>query len=242
MATGSSIKFTCRGDGHSVEFEAECPVSKHIGDDFAASFAEAAEAGFTADNIPIEILALGVVHDIAERIGCSLAVRKAGEGADFVMTLLPEHCLFESGKLEFASSVESVPDCAAVRRPYRAAAGERPRRVLMWSDDADEALAVTVVLGESGIRVERQTDYAGLEKELLNGRCDGVILSTGAFDTDPNEIVFRLRKLSGRPNLAVTVIASQMSDDIFRRLAELDRVSVLIMPINYAMLAAAFGA
>ena len=240
--SGSSIKFTCRGDGHSVEFEAACPVSKRIGDDFAASFAEAAESGFTADNIPIEILALGVVHDIAERIGCSLAVRKAGDGADFVMKLLPEHCLFDSGKLEFASVVEAVPDCAAVRRPSRTASGERRRRVLMWSDDADEAQAVTVVLGQSGILVERQPDRAGLERELLNGSCDGVILSTGAFDTDPNEIVFHLRKISGRPNLAVTVIASQMSDEIFRRLAELDRVTVLIMPINYAMLAAAFGA
>ena len=69
-----------------------------------------------------------------------------------------------------------------------------------------------------------------------------MILSPAAFDTDPDEIIFRLRKLSERPNLTVAVIAAQMSDDVFRRLAGLDRVSVLITPINYAMLAAAFGA
>ena len=237
-ASGSSVKFTCRGDGHSVEFEAACPVSKHIGGDFAAGFAAAAESGFTADSIPVELLALGVVHDIAGRIGCTLEARNSGGGAAFVMTLLPEHCLFDTGKLEFASNVE-VGDCAV---QHRSAPDGRPRRVLMWSDDADEALAVTVVLRQSRIQVECHQEREVLERELIAGHCDGVILSPGAFDTDPNEIIFRLRKLAGRPNLTVAVIASQMSDDIFRRLAGLDRVSVLITPINYAMLAAAFGA
>lgn len=240
--SGSSVKFTCRGDGRSVEFEAACPVSKRIGGDFAASFAEAAESGFTADNIPVELLALGVVHDIAGRIGCALEVRNSGGGAVFVMTLQPEHCLFDSGKLEFASSVEAVSDYSSSRHVRRSADDGRPRRVLMWSDDADEALAVTVVLRQSGILVECHQEREVLERELLAGHCDGVILSPATFDTAPDEIIFHLRKISERPNLTVTVIASQMSDDIFRRLAELDCVSVLITPINYAMLAAAFGA
>ena len=240
--SGSSVKFTCRGDGHSVEFEAACPVCKRLGGDFAADFAEAAETGFTADNIPVELLALGVVHDIAGRIGCTLEARNSGEGAAFVMTLLPEHCLFDSGKLEFSSGVEAVSDYSSSRHVRRPSSDTRPRRVLMWSDDADEALAVTVILRQSGIQVECHPDRETLEKELLAGHCDGVILSPATFDTDPDEIIFRLRKLSERPNLTVTVIAAQMSDDVFRRLAGLDRVSVLITPINYAMLAAAFGA
>ena len=165
-----------------------------------------------------------------------------GGGAVFVMTLQPEHCLFDSGKLEFASSVEAVSDYSSSRHVRRSAGDERPRRVLMWSDDADEALAVTVVLRQSGILVDCHQERETLERELLAGHCDGVILSPATFDTAPDEIIFHLRKISERPNLTVTVIASQMSDDIFRRLAELDRVSVLITPINYAMLAAAFGA
>ncbi|MBQ6352241.1 MAG: hypothetical protein IJJ28_03115, partial [Lentisphaeria bacterium] len=81
-----------------------------------------------------------------------------------------------------------------------------------------------------------------LEKTLVESRCDGVILSPGSFGTDPCELVFRLRRLVGRPNLTVAILSPQMSDEVYRKLGDLDRVSVLIMPINYEMLAAAFGA
>ena len=98
------------------------------------------------------------------------------------------------------------------------------------------------MLKRSGISVSCFASIGKLEKALTSSRCDGVILSPGSFGCDPCELVFRLRKLSGRPNLAITVLSPQMSDEMYRKLGDLDRVSVLIMPINYEMLAASFGA
>ena len=240
-ASGSVVKFVCRGDGRRAEFEVSCPVCNRLDENVADRLAEAMEDGFSSDHIPVEVLALGVAQDIARRIGCSLQVRPAPGGADLVMELHPELCIFDVDKLEFSSFEEHGGDAPAVRRPEAVRAGARRRSVLLWSDDADESLAVTSVLRKSGIDVRCFADLGDLEKTLLASRCDGVILSPGSFGTDPCELVFRLRRLVGRPNLAVTVLSPQMSDEMYRRLGDLDRVSVLIMPVNYEMLAAAFG-
>ena len=160
-------------------------------------------------------------------------------GADLVMALPPEACVFEQEKLEFSSFEEHGGEASSERR--RSAASAMHRDVLLWSEDADESLAVSAVLRQSGISVIRFSSLDELVAALTSSRCDGVILSPGSFGVDPCELVFRLRKLAGRPNLAVVVLSPQMSDAVYRRLGDLDRVSVLIMPINYEMLAAAFG-
>ena len=240
-AAGSSVKLTCRGDGHSAEFEVSCPVCDRLSGDFAARLAEAADSGFTSDKLPVEMLALGVVQDIAGRLGCRLTVRRIDGGADLVMELPHELCHFESDKLEFFSLEERGDETPPERSSVRRGGENRNRCVLMWSEDEDETLAISAVLSRHNIRVKCFPVFADIEAELPREHYDGVILSPGSFGVDPGELVFRLRRLVGRPNLAVTVLSPQMSDEMFRRLADLDRVSVLIMPINYEMLASAFG-
>jgi len=240
-ASGSVVKFVCRGDGRGAEFEVSCPVCNRLDGNFADRLAEAMEEGFMSEHVPVEVLALAVAQDIARRIGCSLRVRSAAGGADLVMELHPELCIFDVDKLEFSSFEEHGGDPSVLRQDSRRPAARR-RNVLMWSEDADESLAVTSVLRKSGIDVRRFPELEALEKTLVESRCDGVILSPGSFGTDPCELVFRLRRLVGRPNLTVAILSPQMSDEVYRKLGDLDRVSVLIMPINYEMLAAAFGA
>lgn len=240
-AAGSSVKLTFRGDRRSAEFEVSCSVCDKLSGDFAARLTEAADSGFTSDRLPVEVLALGVVQDIAGRLGCSLTVRHIDGGADLVMKLPPEHCRFESDKLEFLTLEERNDTAPAAGASAHRAGDVRRRQVLMWSEDGDETLAVSSVLNQSNIGVKCFADFSELEAELPRAHYDGVILSPGAFGIDPGELVFRLRRLVGRPNLTVTVLSPQMSDEVFRRLSDLDRVSVLIMPINYEMLAAAFG-
>ena len=240
-AAGSSVKLTCRGDRRSAEFEVSCSVCDKLSGDFAARLAEAADSGFTSDRLPVEVLALGVVQDIAGRLGCELKALHIDGGADLVMALPPELCRFESDKLEFFTSEDRSGGVRMEKATPRRGRAARRRDVLMWSEDGDETLAVSSVLAHDNIRVKAFADLSELEAELTRGHYDGVILSPGSFGVDPAELVFRLRRLVGRPNLSVTVLSPQMSDVAFRRLADLDRVSVLIMPINYEMLAASFG-
>lgn len=239
-ASGSSVKFVCRGDGRRAEFEVSCPVCDKMKGDFAAKLTEAVESGFAAEGIPVEVMALGVVQDIARRLHCVLHVRSLPGGADLVMELPAEACIFEQDKLEFSSFEEYGGEAGSEARKRPASDAIR-RDVLLWSEDSDESFAVSAVLRKSGISVSCFSSLKKLEEALASTKCDGVILSPGSFGADPCELVLRLRKLAGRPNLAVTVLSPQMSDEVYRRLGDLDRVSVLIMPINYEMLAAAFG-
>lgn len=235
---GSSVKLTCRGDGHSAEFEVSCSVCDRLHEDFAARLSEAADSGFTSDRLPVEVLALGVVQDIAGRLGCSLSARQVDGGADLVMALPAELCRFDSDKLEFLS-LEEHDDAPPPRT--RVEKSPRSRSVLMYSDDEDETLAVSSVLERDNISVKCFPTAAELEERLPNEKCDGVIISAGSFGPDPCEQVFHLRRLAGRPNLPVTILTPQISDEMFRRLSDLDRVSVLVMPINYEMLTASFA-
>ena len=238
-ASGSSVKFVCRGDGRSAEFEVSCPVCDMMEGDLASKLSEAMGGGIAAEGTPVEVMALGVVQEISRRLHCVLDIRHVPGGADLVMALPPEACVFEQEKLEFASFEEyGAADPTERRRP---AASAVRRNVLLWSEDADESLAVSAVLRRSGICVTCFSVLGKLEAALVSSRCDGVILSPGSFGVDPCELVVRLRKLAGRPNLVTTVLSPQMSDAVYRRLGDLDRVSVLIMPINYEMLAAVFG-
>ena len=238
-ASGSSVKFVCRGDGRYAEFEVSCPVCNMMEGDLASKLSEAMEGGIAAEGAPVEVMALGVVRDISRRLRCALDIRPISGGADLVMELPPEACIFEQEKLEFASFEEHGGGTAVERR--RSAVSAARREVLLWSEDADESLAVSAVLRKSGINVVCFSALDKLEEALVSSRCDGVILSPGSFGVDPCELVFRLRKLAGRPNLGIAVLSPQMSDAVYRKLGDLDRVSVLIMPINYEMLAAAFG-
>ena len=238
--SGSAVKFVCRGDGRNAGFEVSCPVCERMEGDLAAKLSEAAAGGVsTAEDIPVEVLALGVVREISRRLHCVLHVRPLSGGADLVMELPPEACVFEQDKLEFSSFEEYGGSPPAERR--RAKAGALRRNVLLWSDDPDESLAISSVLRQSGIFVRCFSSLDKLEGELDSSGCDGLILSPRSFGIDPCELVFRLRKRAERPNLAITVLSPQMSDQIYRKLGDLDRVTVLIMPINYEMLAAAFG-
>ena len=238
--SGSAVKFVCRGDGRRAEFEVSCPVCDRMEGDLAAKLAEAMEGdGFAVEGIPVEVMALGVVQDISRRLRCALHVRPSSGGADLVMELPPEACVFEQEKLEFSSFEEYGGSAPPERR--RAKTAPARRNVLLWSEDSDEAAAVTAVLRPSGISVRCFASLDELEAELDSSTCDGLILSPRSFGVDPCELVFRLRKRAGRPNLAITVLSPQMSDQVYRRLGDLDRVTVLIMPINYEMLTAAFG-
>jgi len=237
-ASGNVVKFICSGDGRRAEFEVSCPVCNKMDGDFAIKLAEAMDAGCAAEGLPVEVMALGVVQDISRRLRCSLRVRPLPGGADLVMELPPNVCVFEQDKLEFSS----LEECNAENRPERRSVRSDVRRdVLLWSEDPDESVAVSAVLDKSGIGVRCFSSLKELEAALTASRCDGLILSPGSFGTDPCELVFRLRRLAGRPNLAITVLSPQMSDEVYRKLGDLDRVTVLIMPINYDMLAAAFG-
>ena len=237
--SGSAVKFVCRGDRHRAEFEVSCPVCDRMDGDLAVRLAEALEGGSDAGDIPVEVMALGVVHDISRRLHCTLKVLPVPGGADLVMELPAGACLFEQDKLEFASFEEYGSAAPATRRP--AAANAAKRKVLLWSEDGDESYAITAVLHQSGIAVRCFSKLGELEDELGSSGCDGIILSPGSSGADPCETVFRLRKLAGRPNLATVILSPQMSDETYRKLGDLDRVTVLIMPINYEMLADAFG-
>ena len=240
-ASGSTLKFVCRGDGRKAEFEVSCPVCNRLDGGFAERLSEVLDGGGALENIPVEVLALGVAQDIARRIGCLLQARPAEGGADLVMALPPELCVFDVDKIEFSSFEEHGGKASVVERRSGSAKDRPPRTVLLWSEDRDESLAVSAVLRKSGIEVRCFSELGALETALVSEHCDGVILSPGSFGADPCELVFRLRRLVGRPNLAIAVMSPQMSDDVYSRLGDLDRVSVLIMPINYEMLADAFG-
>ena len=237
---GGVVKLMCHGDGRSALFAVSGSGDGRFKGGFSSQLSEIADSGFCSDRFPAEVLALGVAQDIARRIGCVLA---AGEkyGADLVMELPADHCVFGSDKLEFSSFDGHDAGAAAPFRSVSSASGSRPRQVLMFSEDADESLAVAAVLRDSGIKVECFPSFSALEAALPERRCDGVIISPRSFGIDPEELIFRLRRTTGRPNLAVAVLSPQMSDELFRRLADLDRVSVLIMPVNYEMLAATFS-
>ena len=238
--SGSAVKFVCRGDGRRAEFEVSCPVCDRMEGDLAAKLAEAMEGGASAvEGVPVEVMALGVVREISRRLRCSLHVRPVSGGADLVMELPAEACVFEQDKLEFSSFEEYGGGAPAERR--RAKPGPARREVLLWSEDADESLAISAVLRQSGICVRCFSSIDKLESELDSSGCDGLILSPGSFGVNPCELVFRLRRRAGRPNLAIIILSPQMSDQVYRKLGDLDRVGVLIMPINYEMLAAAFG-
>ena len=237
--SGSAVKFVCRGDGRNAEFEVSCPVCDRMEGDLAAKLSEVMAGGASAaEETPVEVMALGVVQEISRRLRCELHVRTVPGGADLVMELPTEACVFEQDKLEF-SSFEEYGGAPAERRRPKAAPVRRD--VFLWSEDPDESLAISSVLRPCGIFVRCFSSLDKLESELEESGCDGLILSPGSFGVDPCELVFRLRKRAGRPNLAITVLSPQMSDPVYRKLGDLDRVSVLIMPINYEMLAAAFG-
>lgn len=79
-------------------------------------------------------------------------------------------------------------------------------------------------------RREELVEQAGQES------FDGLILSPTLKNCELPELIGELRRVSGRRDLAAVVISSSFPDELRNELQMLDRVFLLNVPVNFALL------
>lgn len=108
--------------------------------------------------------------------------------------------------------------------------------MLHGTEVADAPLLLRRLLGAGNIEVcsfgtaEELVEQAGQES------FDGLILSPTLKNCELPELIGELRRVSGRRDLAAVVISSSFPDELRNELQMLDRVFLLNVPVNFALL------
>ncbi len=237
-AAGGAVKFGCFVENRQVVFEVRdsggSGCRENLAEKFNAMLAVADEDFACPPEAGSGVLGLGIVRDIAGRIGCRLEVGSDAESHTVVRFRLPSSASVTE-KSDFSTETRPVSSGMIPGDDPRltTVSGTRRLRVMICDDDVGEADVYARLLNASGVDSRLLKTVGELEKAVAAESCDAVILIETAFD--PDELPARLRRLAGR-RLPLVVIASQFSEEQFRRLVGQGRVWCLNMPLNYQLL------
>lgn len=194
--------------------------------------------GVAADALSVPILGLVFARDLAAKLGGVLRVSSSAQAGAVLRFELSDSCAATGGESRRVHSSGRAPvrrGAHAKEEPEEPGQG-RVLRVLHGTEVADAPLLLRRLLGAGNIEVcsfgtaEELVEQAGQES------FDGLILSPTLKNCELPELIGELRRVSGRRDLAAVVISSSFPDELRNELQMLDRVFLLNVPVNFALL------
>jgi len=237
---GGTITFTRGMEGDRVFFELRdtrnVPCRQELAEEFLKITRDNPERFAYPEDAGVSALALGIVRDVASGLGCELQVSSDENSWSCLRFLLPANGI---GRSLSAVPADSLRTSAPIQdgdgnADGSHANGEETVRVLLLDEDQEEAEVYSRVLRAYGIQCTLAASLQELTEKFYSATCDAVILMEP--DQDPDEFPAKLRRISGKRNLPVVVIASQFSEEDFRRFLNHGRVWCLNMPLKFQLL------
>ena len=242
-APGETLVLSCLREEGKVVFEIRdskhAPLREPLVEPYREFEASADPEGIAAESQSIPILGLVFARDLAARLGGSLGVGSSSEAGAVLRFELSDGCVVKngefrhvrgsSGRVEFPKVGIRTDDAERWRK-------ETPVRVLHGSDVADTPYLLRRLLGPENIEVDSFRDAPELLERARNSEYDCLILSPTLKNCELRTLIEELRHVSGRRDLPAVVVCNVFSDGLRRELEMLDRVFLMNVPVNFALL------
>lgn len=242
-AAGETLVFSCLREEGRVVFEVRdskhAPLREPLVEPYREFEASADPEGIAAESLSVPILGLVFARDLAAKLGGVLRVGSSAEAGAVLRFELSDGCVAKngefrhvrprSGRVEFAKAGPHVETAERRKR-------ETPIRVLHGSEVADAPYLLRRLLGPENIEVDSFRAASDLLEQARNGEYDCLILSPTLKNCDLRVLIEELRHISGRRDLPAVVVCSVFPDGLRRELEMLDRVFLMNVPVNYALL------
>ncbi len=238
--SGGSITFI-RGEEEGRRFfelrdSRSVPCRENLAEEFLNMIKDHPERFAYPSDAGVSALGLGIVRDVANHLGCELQVSSDETSWTCLRFLLPAH---SSAEFRPMTKAEDLCPQAALPAEEEIVPGKpdpslEEVRVLLLDEDQAEAEVYARVLLAYGIRCTLAASRQELTEQFDSVTCDAVILMEP--DQDPDEFPAQLRRISGKRNLPVIVVASQFSEEDFRKFLNHGRVWCLNMPLKFQLL------
>ena len=98
-------------------------------------------------------------------------------------------------------------------------------------------MILTRLLAPEGISVFAVDSAEAMVRAAKGGDFDGFLLTAPFRNCDPVELIQSLRQAVGRREAPAVVITTQITEESFLKLSELDRVWSMTLPLNFDLLA-----
>lgn len=242
-APGETLVLSCLREEGRVVFEVRdskhAPLREPLAEPYRAFEASADPEGLAAESQSIPILGLVFARDLAARLGGSLRVGSSAEAGAVLRFDLSDGCVVKSSEFRHGRSTSArveFPRVGSRREEGERRGSETPVRVLHGSDVADAPYLLRRLLGPENIEVDSFRNASELVERAKGGQYDCLILSPTLKNCELRTLIEELRQASGRRDLPTVVICSMLSDGLRRELEMLDRVFLMNVPVNFALL------
>ena len=247
-APGETLVLSCLREEGKVVFEVRdskhAPLREPLAEPYRAFEASGDPEGLAAESLSIPILGLVFARDLAARLGGSLRVGSSAEAGAVLRFELSDGCVAKSdefrhvrgssGRVEFAR--EGSRREGSRREEAERRRNEAPVRVLHGSEVADAPYLLRRLLGPENIAVDSFRSASELVEKVKDGQYDCLILSPTLKNCELRALIEELRRASGRRDLPAVVVCSVFPDGLRRELELLDRVFLMNVPVNFALL------
>ncbi len=242
-APGETLVLYCLREEGKVVFEVRdskhAPLREPLVEPYREFEASMDPEGLAAESLSISILGLVFARDLAARLGGMLQVGTAPDAGAVLRFELSDGCVVKSsefrhgrntsGRVEFSREKKRVDGGERRRR-------ETPVRVLHGSDVADAPYLLRRLLGPENIEVDSFRNASELVERAKESEYDCLILSPTLKNCELRALIEELRQVSGRRDLPAVVVCSVFPEGLRRELEMLDRVFLLNVPVNFALL------
>lgn len=242
-APGETLVLSCLREEGKVVFEVRdskhAPLREPLAEPYREFEASADPEGLAAESLSIPILGLVFARDLAARLGGSLRVGSSAEAGAVLRFELSDGCVGKSSEFRHGRSTSARVEFS--REGSRREEGERKRngapvRVLHGSEVADAPYLLRRLLGPENIAVDSFRSVSELVEQAKGGQYDCLILSPTLKNCELRALIEELRRASGRRDLPAVVVCSMFPDGLRRELELLDRVFLMNVPVNFALL------
>lgn len=242
-APGETLVLSCLREEGKVVFEVRdskhAPLREPLAEPYRAFEASADPEGLAAESQSIPILGLVFARDLAARLGGSLRVGSSAEAGAVLRFELSDGCVAKSSEFRHGRSTSARVEFSRVgsrREEGERRGSETPVRVLHGSELADSPYLLQRLLGPENIAVDSFRSASELVEKAKGGQYDCLILSPTLKNCELRALIEELRRVSGRRDLPAVVVCSAFPDGLRRELELLDRVFLMNVPVNFALL------
>ncbi|WP_418391897.1 sensor histidine kinase [Victivallis lenta] len=241
-AAGETLVVSCLHEENKIIFEVRdskhAPLREPLAEQYRRFEESDGADGVAADALSVPILGLVFARDLAAKLGGVLRVSSSAQAGAVLRFELSDSCAATGGESRRVHSSGRAPvkrGAHAKEEPEEPGQG-RVLRVLHGTEVADAPLLLRRLLGAGNIEVCSFSTAEKLVEQAGQESFDGLILSPTLKNCELPELIGELRRVSGRRDLAAVVISSSFPDELRNELQMLDRVFLLNVPVNFALL------
>ncbi len=242
-AIGETVVLSCYTERHLVVFEVRDSRRGECREELAKNYQEYMTSADSDSPVPggtgLGVLALCFARDIAGKIAGRLVVESTPESHTVLKLEFDEKDCVDDSKdhreehFRVNRSGQLPPSTSEAE-----ANGEKPKlRVLLGNDNQDDVMILTRLLAPEGISVFAVDSAEAMVRAAKGGDFDGFLLTAPFRNCDPVELIQSLRQAVGRREAPAVVITTQITEESFLKLSELDRVWSMTLPLNFDLLA-----